>query len=225
MGVGSGVVFFYLLHSYVTWREDVDKLIWKLNRKGIFDSHSFYHALHPPTEVCFPWKSIWGVKAPWRVAFFVWFAVWGQILTCDNLMKRGYVIANWCCMCKNAAETVDLLFLHCGVAGEIWSFVFRSFGIDWVLSNRVIELLFGWWNWFGKNSLSVWNLIPSCLMWTIWRERNSRTFEDIEGLVGKIIGIFIGSLYDWSWTWGLTSSSSVGEFLESFVHENFAHSL
>ena len=76
---------------------------------------------------------------------------------------------------------------------------------------------------FGKNSSAVWNLIPSCLMWTICRERNSHTFKDIEGSVGKIIEIFIGSLYDWSRTWALTSF--VGEFLESFVLENFAHSL
>ena len=65
------LAFSNLLHSHITRREDVDKLIWKLNRKGTFDSHSFYHALHPPIEVRFPWKSIWGVKAPWRVAFFV----------------------------------------------------------------------------------------------------------------------------------------------------------
>jgi hypothetical protein len=30
-------------------------------------------------------KGIWGVKAPRRVAFFVWMAAWGKILTCDNL--------------------------------------------------------------------------------------------------------------------------------------------
>jgi ABC-type long-subunit fatty acid transport system fused permease/ATPase subunit len=135
-------------------------------------------------------------------------------------MKRGYVMANYCCMCKAAEETVDHLLLHCGVAREIWSFVFRSFGIDGVLLNSFTELLFGWWNWFGKSSSSVWNLIPSCLIWTIWRERNSRTFENIEVSVGKIIEIFFRSLYDWFQTWGLTSSSSVGDFLEALAIYN-----
>ena len=50
--------------------------------------------------VTFPWKSIWSVEAPRRVAFFVWAAAWGRILTCDNLMRRGYVIVGWCCMCR-----------------------------------------------------------------------------------------------------------------------------
>ena len=59
--------------------------------------------------------------------------------------------------------------LYCQVARELWSFVFRCVGINWVLPFRVSDLLFSWWNWFGKRSLGVWILIPSCLMWTIWR--------------------------------------------------------
>jgi hypothetical protein len=39
------------------------------------------------------------------------------------------------CMCRSAGETVDHLFLYCRVVRELWSFVFRSFGIDWVLPN------------------------------------------------------------------------------------------
>ena len=146
-------------------------------------------------------------------------------LTCDNLMKCGYVMAGWCCMCKDDMETVDHLFLHCGVAREVWNYVLRSFGIEWVLSKRVIELLFGWWNWLGKSSSGVCNLVPSCLLWTIWWERNNRTFENIESPMGKIIEIFSGSFFDWSRAWGLTSSSSVGNVLESLNADYSAHSL
>lgn len=60
--------------------------------------------------------------------------------TCDNLRKLGYVIAGWCCMCKDADEMVDHLFLHCRVAREIWSFVFLAVGIDWVLPHQVMDL-------------------------------------------------------------------------------------
>jgi hypothetical protein len=125
------------------------------------------------------------------------------------------VLAGWCCKCKNADETVDHLLLHCWAARQLWSFVFQFVGIDWVLPSQVSDVSFGWWNWFGKRSSGVWNLIPSCLMWTIWRERNSRTFENKETPLAKIIELFFGSLYDWSRAWGLTSSPSVGEFLAS----------
>ena len=59
-----------------------------------------------------------------------------------------------------------------------------------MLLNQVLDLLFGWWNWFGKKSSGVWNLIPSCLMWTIWSERNSRTFENRETALDKLLEIF-----------------------------------
>jgi hypothetical protein len=57
-------------------------------------------------------------------------------------------------------------------------------------------------------------------MWTIWRERNSRTFENKEIALDKLSEIFFGALYDWSRAWGLTSSPSVGEFFVSLAFDN-----
>jgi hypothetical protein len=209
------MTFFSLLHFHTPRGDEVDKLVWGPSRKGTFDSRSFYQVLHNPPDLCFPWKSIWRVKAPPRVAFFMWTATWGRILTCDNLKRKGFVLASWCCMCKNTEETVDHLLIHCWFARQLWIFVFQSVGINWVLPHHVPEMLFGWWNWFGKRSSGVWNLIPSCLMWTIWRERNKRTFENMETPLAKTIELFFVTLFDWSRAWGLTSSTSVGEFLES----------
>jgi len=39
-----------------------------------------------------PWKSIWKVKVPLRVAFFVWTATIGKILTLDNLRKMNIIM-------------------------------------------------------------------------------------------------------------------------------------
>ena len=77
-------------------------------------------------------------------------------------------------------ERVDHLLLHCGKTHQLWSFVFRTFGILWVLSRLVDDFLFDWWNWLGKYSSKIWNLSPLCLMWCIWRERNRWTFEDLD---------------------------------------------
>jgi hypothetical protein len=38
----------------------------------------------------FPWKSIWKVKAPPHITFFLWVTAWGRILTVDNLRRRGF---------------------------------------------------------------------------------------------------------------------------------------
>jgi hypothetical protein len=53
-----------------------------------------------------------------RVAFFVWTAAWGRILTCDNLRRPGLVMVGWCCLCRCSGETVDHLLLLCLVAAE-----------------------------------------------------------------------------------------------------------
>ena len=102
----------------------------------------------------------------------------------------------WCCLCRCGGETVDHLLLHSLVATEVWSFVFRSFGVEWVLLGSVMDHLYGWRNWFGKQSLGVWNLVPLCLLWTVWRERIRCNFEDLESSVSRIIESFIGSLSD-----------------------------
>ena len=165
----------------------------------------------------FPWKSIWAVKAPPRVAFFVWTAARGSILTCDNLMRRGYMMAERCCMCCCDGETVDHLLLHCSLAQVLWSFVLMAFGIHWVTPRSVVDLLLGWRNWFGKHHSSIWNLVPSYLMWSVWRERNARTFENTCRSADQLQEIFVNSLYDWSRVWGLTTANTVAEFIVSLV--------
>ena len=103
----------------------------------------------------------------------------------------------------------------------LWSLVFRSFGISRVLSRSVVASLFGWWNWFGKHSYSIWNLVSLCLMWCIWREQNWQTFEDMESSTDQLFASFNGSHFDWSRAWGLTSSESLPLFLISLLCNQF----
>ena len=132
---------------------------WRLKRNGLFDIRSFYNVLRGPPRVSFPWRCIWRSKAPRRVCFFAWTAAWDMILTCD-LMRWGYSMATWCWMCSCHGESADHLLLHCSMAGVLWSFVFRSLGIEWVVSEQVVDFLFGWHNNLGKFSSDIWNLVP-----------------------------------------------------------------
>jgi hypothetical protein len=79
---------FRRLYAHNLRGEGGDKLWWIPLHKGKFEVRSFYFALAPVEPIPFPWKSIWRTKAPPRVAFFVWTAVLGKILTMDNLRKR-----------------------------------------------------------------------------------------------------------------------------------------
>ena len=83
-----------------------------------------------------------GHKGPTESVFFVWKTAWRKILTYENFRRKG-------------GEGVDHLLNHCTEAYQLWCFVFRSFGISWVLPKSVKDLLFGWWNWMGKHSLDI----------------------------------------------------------------------
>ena len=133
----------------------------------------------------------------------------------DNLRLRGFDFVNWCIMCCCYGETVDHLLLHCGKVYRLWCFVFRSFGISWVPSCTVSNFLFSLWKWLGKNASYIWNLVPLCLIWCIWKEHNRRTFEDLNRSENQMLALFSGSLFDWARVWGLTSSDSLPLFLSS----------
>ena len=214
-----GAAFFQFLHPLLPRHDRMDSKVWKHRQSGQFDVSSFYSALQGSNRMQFPWKSIWGVKAPRCISFFIWIVARGTILTCDNLMRRGHIMAGWCCMCKHNWETGDHLLLHCETASALWSFILQAFRINLVMPAKVIDLLFGWYNWFGKHSSGVWNLVPLCLMWTLWQERNRRIFEGLEKSTSQIKEQFSGLLYDCSKSWGFTDASSLPDFVVSFTSD------
>jgi hypothetical protein len=172
--------FYSLLYSFRGRRGGVDKLWWIPSHKGIFDIRSFYKILAHKDNPSFPWKSIWRTKAPLKVAFFAWSATLGKILTMDNLRKRQLIVVNRCCLCNVNGEFVDHLLLYCEVACSLWNAIFRCFGLSWVMPNDVKDLFACWW--LGGNSWSavIWKMLPLCIMRCLWRERNDRSFKNLE---------------------------------------------
>jgi hypothetical protein len=77
-----------------------DHLVWLPSPSKGSHVGSFYRALLLSTRqpTSFPWKHIWKSGVPPRVAFFVWPATLGKILTVDNLRRRAIINVDWCCM-------------------------------------------------------------------------------------------------------------------------------
>ena len=191
--------FLHLIQSRVSRGGGGYSLCWSVNGSGKFDTQSFYHKIRNVTPSSFPWKGIWKVKVPKRVAFFMWIAAHGQILTLDNLMLRGFPLANRCCMCFCIEKSVDHLLIFCSLAHSMWMHMIQLFGIDWVMLGSVVDLLYCWHHWLGKYNSNNWNL--DCLMWTIWTERNRRSFEDFEKLMAQLLDLCQQTLFDWSRCW------------------------
>ena len=145
----------------------------------------------------------------------MWTAALSQILTLDKLMLRDCLLANRCCMCYCIEESVDHLLLFGLIAHSLWTYMLRLFGIDQVMSGLVADLLFCWYHWLGKHSSDIWNLVLGCLMWTIWTERNRRSFEDNGKSVVQLLDLCQRTLFDWSRCWGLSDCSTLMDFLLS----------
>ena len=50
----------------------------------------------------------------------------------------------------------------------------------WDTMGSVESLVYCWSFWLGKFNSNIWNMVPGCLMWIVWTERNRRSFEDNE---------------------------------------------
>uniref|UniRef100_A0A2N9HVB8 N-acyl-aliphatic-L-amino acid amidohydrolase n=1 Tax=Fagus sylvatica TaxID=28930 RepID=A0A2N9HVB8_FAGSY len=139
-------------------RSGIDAIRWGAAKSKCFTVGSYYRALSGTYHGSFPWKMIWKSRAPPRVAFFVWTATLGRILTIDNLRRRNVMVLDWCCMCKKGAESVEHLLLHCPFAGEIWSMVFGLFGVVWVMLRTILELLDCWQGCFVQRQIGETSL-------------------------------------------------------------------
>ena len=194
--------FIHSIYSTPVRGTEEDKRHWLPCRRKGFTVSAYYHLLIGQKEHSFPWKIIWKQKIPSRVAFFVWTAALGKCLTIDNLRKRKVCILDWCYMCKCSSESVSHLFLHCPVAAEVWDMVFGLFGVSWVMPSSVVGLLACWQGHFGRlRNGVIWKIVPPCLMWCIWKERNNRCFEDSERAIPDIKLLFFRTLLEWFSVW------------------------
>jgi hypothetical protein len=209
--------FFELLYSQRVRHGGEDKLCWIPSKRKSFEVKSYYQVLSnhiSNVHASFPWKGIWKVKAPPRVAFFVWTVMLGKILTLDNLRKKNIIMMKWCCLCKKSGESIDYLFIHCEVALEMWNVFFQLFDVVWVMPRRVSELLGCWRGQLGNREvLHLWRLVSLCLMWSL-AQRNARSFDDREIGLLELKRVMLQTLYIWRVAWNTTHASTFSEFLD-----------
>jgi hypothetical protein len=190
--------FFSLLYSLKVHPGEVDNLLWTPSSNQKFTVKSYYTLLQSGEHSYFPWRSVWKVKVPPRVAFFLWTAALDRILMVDTLKKRGFTLGNWCCLCKMNEETTNHLLIHCEYTSALWQLILNLFGVSWVMPNNIQEFLHCWKvQGRGHPKEAIWKVIPALLMWSIWREMNRRIFEDSETNVFFLKSSFLRFLMGW----------------------------
>ncbi|WMV40391.1 hypothetical protein MTR67_033776 [Solanum verrucosum] len=101
---------------------DEDNLFWNPDEQGRFSVGSTYRSSQRPgTHIGgWPWKMIWKVKIPFKIACFTWLLANQAAFTQHNLMKRGMQICSRCWFCECEVETINHLFLHCRETAKLW---------------------------------------------------------------------------------------------------------
>ena len=115
-------------------------------------------------------------------------------------------------MCECNGELVHHLYLHCPVAMDLCSMVLGLYGVSWVMPKSVVGL-----GSFGRHRNGhIWIIVPHCLMWCLWMEKNSRCFEDNERSISNLKLFFFRNLVDWLLALQNQSFPSFLEFLDLF---------
>ena len=118
-------------------------------------------------------------------------------------------------MCKKSRESVNHLLLHYPIAYELWSMVWALFGLQWVMPLGVSDLFSSWQGSFdGHQSIDLWRAVPHCVLWCIWRERNSRCFEGKELSISEFKSLLLHTLLEWSYSFNLFPCSNFLEMLD-----------
>jgi mannosylglycoprotein endo-beta-mannosidase len=191
--------FFALLYRVKIRRGEDDQLSWLGSANGVFSVKSMYHLFARRNSVALPWRGVWRSRCPSRISFFVWEAMHGRILTIDNLRRRGVYMADWCFLCRGDGESVHHVLLHCSMARGLWSHVLSITNFHWVMPEKVVDVLWSWNRRFSNPVAKViWRMIPSCVWWCLWRERNNRCFEDVSFSLVSVQGFLLFSLFCWA---------------------------
>lgn len=93
--------------------------------------------------------------------FFTWEDIWGKILTCDQLQRRGFTPVNRCLLCYVSDETTNHLLVECIKTRPLWELLLSLFGAMWVNPKWVWDTLLIWNNFvIGRKCERAWRAGP-----------------------------------------------------------------
>ncbi|KAG5615342.1 hypothetical protein H5410_015166 [Solanum commersonii] len=157
-----------VLNSHPALSMRPDKPRWKLHNKGVFAVKSCYWNLNTRQSMV----DIW----PWKL-------IWKTKCPKGSLFL---LVVN------------DHLFLHCKATLSLWNKFLALLGVKWVMPSTTKELLNSW-KGIGNRGRNEhwWRTIPACIWWTLWKERNLRSFEGQKTNLQKIRMNCISLLFFW----------------------------
>uniref|UniRef100_A0A2N9IGC7 Reverse transcriptase zinc-binding domain-containing protein n=1 Tax=Fagus sylvatica TaxID=28930 RepID=A0A2N9IGC7_FAGSY len=88
-------------------------------------------------------------------------------------------------------------------------FIWTAALVVWVMPRGVLGVLQCWPRFSRRPAGAIWGLIPHCIMWSLWHERNSRRFEGCEQPIHDLKKSVLFTLSEWTAAQGLVSNSTL----------------
>ena len=174
-----------LLHDVVLQAHIHDKWRWLLDPAHGYSVKGTYQYLTTVDES--PESGlvgdVWHNYAPLKVSLFAWRLFRNRLPTKDNLLRRQVLHSdNIACVggC-GSLENAEHLLLGCAFFSRVWTQVLLWLGLSYVapVGCRDHYIQFGHMAGLPHLSHSFLQLIWLACVWTIWKERNNRIFNQM----------------------------------------------
>ena len=137
---------------------------------------SYITSMSPPASYV---ATRWNRDVPLKVNINTWRVMNGRMATRSNLDRRGMDLDSVRCpLCDNGIETEEHIFLHCKIAKDLWSDVFKW----WRIPNVSFLSLHGLVHSADHTPLEgkftrFFDAVVQTTIWSIWRYRNNVIFS------------------------------------------------
>jgi hypothetical protein len=169
--------------------DEEDKWRWNLGEDEVFTVKSLYDKLEErgrvegarsAVEKCV-FRNIWKTGVPSKVTALVWKALLDRIPTRVNLEIRRCLppdICSNCVWCGVVPECTSHIFLHCGMARNIWLKLMEWLDLNFIMPPN---MFIHWECWSGgisnKKIRKGLRMIWQAAIWVMWKARNDTIFN------------------------------------------------
>jgi hypothetical protein len=157
----------------IHYTQEPDALISKFTSSGQFSVKSMYAFINFRGVQTIDIQSVWKIKVPPKIQFFLWLVFYRKLLTRDNLSKRQHVDDPTCVFC-NEIESCDHLFYDCAIVVAAWNEIQRITG-----SQNAIKQLYDLSSLWSNKDRIVTNMIHAAILRAIWLMRNDLVFNRV----------------------------------------------
>jgi hypothetical protein len=125
-------------------------------------------------------RQLWKTSVPPRVKLFFWLVMYGRCWTAHRRWRHGLQESRSCIIYDQAEETMDHIILGCIFSKEVWSSCLRGFRLQDLVLVREGDIMLWWTDPRRRLPKPIRRGFDSLFFlvgWTLWKERNARTFN------------------------------------------------